>query len=188
MKTTYFIKDKRIDKIIYIGQTKNFKKRKSQHFSHTKQPVDLYMYEQGRDNFVMDKFQEYPDTMTDDELRKIEDELILKYNTIEDGLNKWRSGNIKRDNLDEYIINQRNRLRETGKLKQYSIKEEEKRKKDTKRKEYQKAYNSKEENKERRRLVNKVYYSKEENKEKHRLSNKKWYENNKEEISIKRKL
>ena len=115
MKTTYFIKDKRIDKIIYIGQTKNFKKRKSQHFSHTKQPVDLYMYEQGRDNFVMDKLQEYPDTMTDDELRKIEDELILKYNTIEDGLNKWWSGNIKRDNYQEYHTTQMIEWRKTEK-------------------------------------------------------------------------
>jgi hypothetical protein len=73
------------------------------------------MYEQGRDNFVMDKFQEYPDTMTDDELRKIEDELILKYNTIEDGLNKWRSGNIKRDNYQEYHTTQMIEWRKTEK-------------------------------------------------------------------------
>ena len=101
MKTIYYIKDKRIDKIIYIGQTKDFKNRKAVHFSLTKQPVDLYMYEQGRDNFEVSVLEDFSDDITKEEMQNKEQYYIDLYDTINTGFNKNRSGNISFD-IKEY--------------------------------------------------------------------------------------
>jgi len=47
-KCIYAIKDKRNDKVIYIGQTKDFEQRKIGHFSGKIIPIDKYILEQGR--------------------------------------------------------------------------------------------------------------------------------------------
>ena len=59
IKCIYYIKDNRTDKIIYIGQTKDFKQRRNMHFySKNNQPVDKYMFEEGRENFSMNIFED----------------------------------------------------------------------------------------------------------------------------------
>ena len=105
IKCIYYIKDLRTDNIIYIGQTKDFKQRKYCHFGHKKEPVDKYMYEEGRENFTMNYFKDIDCTnMTDDEILNKEDVLILNYNTINNGFNKYRSGKISND-MKEYKKN-----------------------------------------------------------------------------------
>lgn len=99
IKCIYYIKDNRTDKIIYIGQTKDFKQRRNMHFySKDNQPVDKYMFEEGRENFSMNIFEDIKaDDYTNEELRKKEDELIIQYDTINNGMNKIRSGLISKD-------------------------------------------------------------------------------------------
>lgn len=128
IKCLYYIKDLRTDKIIYIGQTINFQKRKRSHFSHKDQPIDKYMYEEGRENFLMEIFNNVDCTNTaEDEILNKEDELILYYDTINNGYNKRRSGNIT-NNIKEYEHNYHityyQKLKENGyynteKLKNY---------------------------------------------------------------------
>ena len=103
IKCLYYIKDSRTDKIIYIGQTENYKQRKYCHFGHKKKPVDKYMYEEGRENFIMEKFDIDCANMSNDERKRKEDELILQYDTINNGMNKIRSGLIsKNDNYESF--------------------------------------------------------------------------------------
>jgi hypothetical protein len=93
IKALYYIKDNRTDKIIYIGQTKDFKNRKIQHFSSKVKPVDKYMFDEGRDNFEMNIFNDIDcSNLSDEEMLKKEDELIVYYDTIKSGWNKLRSG------------------------------------------------------------------------------------------------
>ena len=97
-KCIYYIKDLRTDKIIYIGQTKNFKQRKYDHFgSKDNQPIDSYMYNEGRENFTMGMFDIDCTNMTFEERKTEEDKLILHYDTINNGFNKQRSGLISKD-------------------------------------------------------------------------------------------
>ena len=97
----YYIKDLRTDKIIYIGQTINYKKRKADHFCSIKQPIDKYMFEEGKENFIMEKFDIDCTNMTEEERKQREDELILQYDTINNGFNMIRSGLISK-NLIQY--------------------------------------------------------------------------------------
>lgn len=101
IKAIYYIKDLRTDKIIYIGKTKDFKRRKYEHFGHTRKPVQKYMSDEGRENFFMFPFEDIDCTnMSDEEMLNKEDELILYYDTINNGLNRHRSGLITRE--DDY--------------------------------------------------------------------------------------
>lgn len=123
IKCIYAIKDKRLDKVLYIGQTKDFKQRKSRHFVGKSTPIDNYMYEQGRDIFEMLILEELSDNISIEELRNKENEYILKYNTIENGLNKWRSGNIsfdKREYNREYYREYNREYRKSEKFKEYN--------------------------------------------------------------------
>lgn len=110
-KCIYYIKDLRTDKIIYIGQTKDFKQRQYDHFgSKDNQPIDKYMYEEGRENFTMEMFDIDCTNMTFDERKAEEDKLILHYDTINNGFNKQRSGLISKDKNEyskEYYKHQR---------------------------------------------------------------------------------
>lgn len=95
IKCLYYIKDNRTDKIIYIGQTKDFLTRKCKHFYQKDRPIDKHIQEDGKENFTMLPFENIDClNLSDEELRNKEDELILYYNTIEDGYNKRRSGDI----------------------------------------------------------------------------------------------
>lgn len=50
IKCLYYIKDLRTDKIIYIGQTSDFNKRKRANFCHKDQCIDEYMYNESRES------------------------------------------------------------------------------------------------------------------------------------------
>lgn len=127
IKGLYFIKDLRTDKVIYIGQTSDFEGRKKQHFYNKISHIDKYMYEEGRDNFSMKMFSDIDCTnMTEEERRIKEDELILQYDTIDNGFNKRRSGLISIDKIK--YCNEKRRERKISdpdykdKLKEYSKK------------------------------------------------------------------
>lgn len=102
IKCIYYIKDNRTDKIIYIGQTIDFKGRKAHHFKSKKTPIDKHMFEEGRKNFSMLPFDIDVAEYNRDELKNKENELILYYNTIEEGFNCCRSGIYNIDNDYEY--------------------------------------------------------------------------------------
>ena len=176
----YYIKDLRTDKIIYIGQTKDFKERKRNHFSHKEKPIDKYMYEEGRDNFLMEIFNNVDCTnMTKDEILNKEDELILYYETINNGLNKLRSGLItKEDGYEKYkrtkyYKEHREHVNEYRREYQKSEKQKEYRReyqKSEKYKEYRREYQKSEKYKE----YCKKYYSTEEYKERKREASRKY--------------
>lgn len=176
IKCLYYIKDNRNNHIIYIGQTKDFKRRKYEHFGHTRKPVQKYMSDEGRENFSMFPFENIDCTnMSDEEMLNKEDELIQYYDTINNGLNKCRSGLITkeddyekykrtkyykehREHVNEYMreyykehrehVNEYMReYRKSENWKEYNKEYE----KSEKRKEYLKKYQSTEEYKERKR-------------------------------------
>lgn len=105
IKCLYYIKDKRTDKIIYIGFTTNFSMRKNEHFGRSgedEQPIDNYMFNEGRENFSMEIFKDIDvKDCNIKELREKEQYLIEYHNTIENGFNKHRSGNIA-ENFKSY--------------------------------------------------------------------------------------
>ena len=102
IKAIYYLKDLRTDKIIYIGQTKDFKERKRAHFRAKKCPIDKHMFEEGRENFSMNIFKDIDYlNITYEELKTKENELIKCYDTINNGWNKNRSGLIS-NNTKEY--------------------------------------------------------------------------------------
>ena len=95
IKCIYYIKDLRTDTIIYIGQTTDFKERKRCHFGRKSKRyyVDNYMFMEGRENFEIEIFRDIDITVfSDEDIKKKEDELILQYDTINNGYNKQRSG------------------------------------------------------------------------------------------------
>lgn len=197
IKCLYYIKDNRIDKVIYIGQTKNFEGRKKHHFYNKISHIDKYMYEEGRDNFSMKMFSDIDCTnMTDEERRIKEDELILQYDTIDNGFNKRRSGLISIDKLK--YCNEKRRERKINdpdykdKLKEYSKKSKLKNKEKNKEhiKEYKKQYYQK--HKEEIRQYQKEQYQKHKEKrqkynQEHREERNKWkreYRKKKKEQSL----
>ena len=135
IKCLYYIKDLRTDKIIYIGQTKDFNQRKNNHFRLNKNPIDKYMFENGRYNFSMEIFTNIDySNITNEELRKTEDELIINYDTINTGFNRYRSGLITKNwnYYNEYM----KQYHKTEKYKEYNKEYH----KTEKYKEYQKKY------------------------------------------------
>ena len=103
IKCLYYIKDLRTDKIIYIGKTIDFEHRKLCHFSDKRTPIDKYMFNEGRQNFKMNIFISiFCSNMSNKDLKNKENELILYYNTISNGFNRYRSGVINANNYTEY--------------------------------------------------------------------------------------
>lgn len=121
IKCIYAIKDKRNDKVVYIGQTKDFKQRKQQHFSNKKRNISKYMLENGKDNFDMIIIEEFSENISIDEMRNKEQEYIEKYNTIEDGFNERRSGNKKSQEQfrREYVKEYNREYKKSEKYKEY---------------------------------------------------------------------
>lgn len=118
IKCLYYIKDTRTDKIIYIGQTIDFKRRKREHFGHIIQAVDLYMFENGRNNFSMEIFTNInTENYSNEDLQKKEQELILQYDTINNGYNKQKSGLITKDK--DYKITYAKEHNETERRREY---------------------------------------------------------------------
>lgn len=97
IKCIYAIKDKRSDKVLYIGQTKNFKQRKYQHFGCKRDKIDNYIFQEGDENFEMYILEELNEDITRSEMYEKEQIYIEKYDTLNNGLNFKRSGNISAD-------------------------------------------------------------------------------------------
>lgn len=128
LKCLYYIKDNRNENIIYIGQTKDFKQRKYQHFGNNKkQKIDAYMFTEGRENFSMNIFEDIDCTnMSDDEILKKEDELIQYYDTINNGFNKLRSGLISKTKENKNIRSKKYRHTDKAKEKRKQYRQLEK--------------------------------------------------------------
>ena len=100
IQALYYIKDLRDDNIIYVGKTKDFERRKYQHFKDNRSYIDKYMYEEGRDNFEMLPFTDDDYSIkSDEELLKTEDKKILELKPI---MNKKRSGLIEKNDPKKY--------------------------------------------------------------------------------------
>jgi hypothetical protein len=61
------------------------------------------MANEGRENFEMGQFTNIDYDISEEELLKKEDELIVYYDTIKNGLNKHRSGLLSKYNYDEWV-------------------------------------------------------------------------------------
>ena len=118
IKCLYYIKDLRTDKIIYIGQTIDFYKRIHAHYYDKRRAIDSYMITEGKENFIIEPFNIDVSDFSDDDMKNKEDELILQYNTINEGLNRYRSGNFK-NNKKEYHKEQMKEYRKTEKYKEW---------------------------------------------------------------------
>lgn len=163
IKCLYYIKDLRTDTIIYIGQTKDFKQRKNEHFGHTRKPVQKYIFNEGRENFSMLPFEDIDCTnMSDEEMLYKEDELILYYDTINNGLNRHRSGLISKEDGYEKYKNSKYYKEHREHIKEYSREYSKEHREH--RNEYQREYQKSEKYKE----YCKKYYSTEEYKERKR--------------------
>lgn len=150
----YGIKDLRTDKIIYIGQTKNFQHRiwdytskshMSRHF------VSKYLHENDLNNFefvIIKQFDEYDKV----QLVKDEDKFILEYDTINNGINQIRSAKFLRNK----------ELRDPVTFREYHK---------------QKAHEYRTKNPEKYKEQNHNYYLK--NKEKHREYYREYYKKHK---------
>lgn len=179
MKCIYAIKDLRDDHIIYIGKTKDFKRRKANHFCKKKCPIDLYMFNEGRDNFSMDIIIEYIESdVSDEDLLKLENWFIEKYDTLNNGFNIRRSGGISK-NIKEYRFQNKEYFKEYK--KEYYSKNKEYFKEHikeyySKNKEYKKEYNR------QYRLQNKEYFKE------YRLQNKDRHTEYMRQYRLKKKL
>lgn len=117
IKCIYAIKDKRNDKVIYVGFTKNFKERKHRHFTDKKLHIDNYMFDEGRNNFLMIIIEEFNEDISKDDMKMKEQNYIEKFNTIKTGFNKRNSGNknFQEQHQKEY----RREYKKTEKSKEY---------------------------------------------------------------------
>lgn len=103
IKCIYAIKDKRSDKVIYIGQTKDFNHRKSCHFNDDKSIIDSFIFQEGREHFEMFLIEKLLDDITNEEIHSKEEKYILEYGTLFNGFNKIHAINEKRKNPNEYL-------------------------------------------------------------------------------------
>ncbi len=137
IQALYYIKDLRDDNIIYVGKTIDFERRKYFHFKDKRTPIDLYLFEQGRDNFEILPFTDDDYSIkSDEELLKAEDKKILELQPL---MNIRRSGLISKD-MKEY----QKEYQKSEKYKEYQKEYQ----KTEKRKEYQKEYQKTEKRKE----------------------------------------
>lgn len=93
IKCIYAIKDKRNDKVIYIGQTKDFNKRVKSHKYENRCKIDKYITEQGRDYFEMYIVEKLLENLSKEEILNKEQFYINLYDTHKNGFNVFNSGN-----------------------------------------------------------------------------------------------
>ena len=95
--TVYVIRHISTGMVLYVGKTRNFKKRAYQHLSlnaHSKKWLSVI----GTGNVLIEEVAKF---YNETDALKYEDELILKYGTIANGYNEQRSGLIT-ENIYEY--------------------------------------------------------------------------------------
>lgn len=96
--TVYIIRHISTGQVLYVGKTRNFKRRVYQHLTlHTGTKKWLSVI--GTGNVLIEEVAKFDNEV---DALKYEDELILKYGTIENGYNKNRSGLIESENPEEY--------------------------------------------------------------------------------------
>ena len=96
--TIYLIRHISTGTVLYVGKTRNFKKRVYQHLS-LKSNSKEWLSAVGKDNVSIEAVAEFNN---ETDALKYEDDLILKYDTINNGYNKNRSGLIFSENKEEY--------------------------------------------------------------------------------------
>ena len=96
--TVYIIRHISTWQVLYVGKTRNFKRRAYEHLKlNTNSKVWLSSI--GTDNVLIEAVDEFDNEV---DALKYEDKLILKYDTITNGYNKHRSGLIKVENTEGY--------------------------------------------------------------------------------------
>lgn len=96
--TVYLIRHISTGTVLYVGKTDNFKRRAYQHLSLNTQSKE-WLSSIGTSNILIEPVAEFDNEV---DALKYEDKLIIKYNTIENGYNKNRSGLIQAENKYEY--------------------------------------------------------------------------------------
>ena len=96
--TVYLIRHISTGMVLYVGKTKNFKRRTYQHLS-LKSSTKKWLEVVGTGNVFIEPVAEFDNEV---DALKYEDKLIIKYNTIENGYNKQRSGLIFLENPEKY--------------------------------------------------------------------------------------
>lgn len=96
--TVYTITTIDEDKVVYVGKTNDFQRRKREHLCLNSNAKD-WIAVIGTDNVLIEPVTEFD---TEEDALKCEDALILKYDTINRGYNKYRSGLIKAEDHKEY--------------------------------------------------------------------------------------
>lgn len=113
----YIIKNIHTNKVVYVGTTNQFKRRKWEHFT-PKSRLSKRLGEM-KGNFIMTDIGRF--TNKEDALY-FENEMIEKYDTINNGVNMVKSGGIKRINeLKEVIEVKRNKRKEYKESEEYKI-------------------------------------------------------------------
>ena len=103
--TVYIIRHISTGQVLYVGKTDNFKRRAYQHL-HLNTGTKEWLSSIGTGNVLIEEVAKFDNEV---DALKYEDELILKYDTINNGYNKQRSGLIKAENPEKY---RRENLRE----------------------------------------------------------------------------
>ena len=152
--TVYIIKHIGTGTVLYVGSTRNFKRRTYQHLS-LKSNSKKWLSVIGTGNVLIEAVAEFDNKV---DALKYEDELILKYNTITNGYNKCRSGLIFEENPEEYQRNWQKEYHSTDKFKEYKRKYTKTDKYRGYQREYQKKYQGTDGFKEYQRKWHRDYY------------------------------
>ena len=134
--TVYLIKHISTGQVLYVGKTDNFKKRAYQHLT-LKTNTKKWLSSIGTGNVLIEEVAKFNNEV---DALKFEDELILKYGTIENGYNKYRSGLIKAENPEEYSRKLHREYQKNNKYKELRREYEKKYRQTEKYKEYKRDY------------------------------------------------
>lgn len=178
--TVYIIRHISTGTVLYVGKTRNFKLRAYQHLklnTHSKKWLSVI----GTGNVLIEevaKFNNKTDAL------KYEDELILKYNTIENGYNNNRSGLISYENPEEYQKEYQKKYRKIEEHKEYQKKYHKKYNKTDKYKEYQQNYQKEYRNTDEHKKHNREYQKEYKKTDKYKEYKRDYYKSKKLGISV----
>lgn len=172
--TVYLIRHISTGQVLYVGKTDNFKRRAYQHL-HLNTGTKEWLSSIGTGNVLIEEVAKFDNEV---DALKYEDELILKYGTIENGYNKNRSGLIKSENPEKYKIEYNREYRQTNEHKEYQRNYQKYYHKTDKYKEYQLNYQKTEKSKNYMRNYKKTEKYKEIQREYRKTDKRKEYDRN----------